>query len=120
MLHKFKITTCAFILCLFGLTLIGVSNVTAADEEYDNCYAMLKKGDLAKASTCFQKLAKWRGDVISRMESELATLERWVVCVRATGTVQGNYYAEDGKTILGSRRDGMRELGCDFLPEIKE
>ena len=34
MLQKFKITTCAFILCLFGLTLITASPISA-DESCD-------------------------------------------------------------------------------------
>ena len=93
MLQKFKITTCAFILCLFGLTLIGVSHVSAADEEFGNCQALVKQGHLAKASICFKELRtidregleQWIVDVISRMESELETKERWAVCVRASG-----------------------------------
>ena len=32
MLHKFKITTCAFILCLFGLTLMTVSSFSSFAE----------------------------------------------------------------------------------------
>ena len=43
MLHKFKIASCAFILCLFGLTLMTVSPVFADDVEYDTCDTMGKK-----------------------------------------------------------------------------
>ncbi len=56
MLQKFKITTCAFILCLFGLTLITVSPVFAEDSpEFIACQQM--KGKKAKKN-CFRDLAR--------------------------------------------------------------
>ena len=46
MLQKFKITTCAFILCLFGLTLMTVSPVFAEDSpEFTACAQMDWKAD---------------------------------------------------------------------------
>ena len=55
MLQKFKITTCAFILCLFGLTLMTVSPVFAADSAaFVECQDMKwKKGKKAKKN-CFR------------------------------------------------------------------
>jgi hypothetical protein len=59
MFHKFKITTCAFILCLFGLTLMTVSPVFAADSAaFVECQNMKwKKGKKAKKN-CFRDLAQ--------------------------------------------------------------
>jgi hypothetical protein len=54
MLHKFKITTCAFILCLFGLTLITVSPVFASSPEFIECQEMKGK---EKKKNCFRDLA---------------------------------------------------------------
>ena len=56
MFHKFKITSCAFILCLFGLTLMTVSPVFAEDSpEFIACQQM--KGKMAKKN-CFRDLAR--------------------------------------------------------------
>ena len=58
MFHKFKITTCAFILCLFGLTLMTVSPVFAADEDspaFKQCQQI--KGKMTKKN-CFRDLAR--------------------------------------------------------------
>ena len=59
MLQKFKITTCVFILCLFGLTLMTVSPVFAADSAaFVECQDMKwKKGKKAKKN-CFRDLAQ--------------------------------------------------------------
>ena len=63
MIQKFKVTYCAFILCLFGLTLMTVSPVFAQESEYDKCFSMgKKKGKGSKypykpRMECFQKLA---------------------------------------------------------------
>ena len=43
MFHKFKISTCAFILCLFGSTLATGTPVKAEDEEYVKCVNTGKK-----------------------------------------------------------------------------
>ena len=58
MLQKFKITTYAFILCLFGLTLITVSPVFVEDSpEFIACQQMQwNEGKKAKKN-CFRDLA---------------------------------------------------------------
>jgi hypothetical protein len=63
MLQKFKITTCAFILCLFGVTLTTVSPVLAEDsKEFKECQLIKPKDtDLAlmkKKKDCFRDLAR--------------------------------------------------------------
>jgi peptidoglycan hydrolase CwlO-like protein len=58
MFHKFKITTCAFILCLFGLTLMTVSPVFAEDsQEFKSCQQMKWKGGKKAKKNCFKDLA---------------------------------------------------------------
>ena len=64
MFHKFKITTCAFILCLFGLTLMTVSPVFAADEDspaFKQCQQIKphgKFGPMKQKKNCFRDLAR--------------------------------------------------------------
>ena len=59
MLQKFKITTCAFILCLFGLTLMMVSPVFAVDsQEFIACQKI--KGNMKQKKNCFRDLARQR------------------------------------------------------------
>ena len=63
MLRKFKITTCAFILCLFGLTLMTVSPVFAADSAAFVECTQLKHPQrnfkqLLNKKNCFRDLAK--------------------------------------------------------------
>ena len=63
MLKKFKITTCAFILCLFGLTLMTVSPIFADDSiDFVECqqikpnrtsYALMKE-----KKNCFRDIAR--------------------------------------------------------------
>jgi hypothetical protein len=61
MLHKFKITTCAFILCLFGLTLMTVSPVFAADSAaFKQCQQIKPQGKfepMKQKKNCFKDLA---------------------------------------------------------------
>jgi hypothetical protein len=63
MLHKFEIISCAFILCLFGLTLMTVSPVFAGNDQtnYDRC-ANIKsqRQDIFKYKrqmVCYKKLS---------------------------------------------------------------
>ena len=57
MLQKFKITTCAFILCLFGLTLMMVSPVFAVDsQEFIACQKI--KRNMKRKKNCFRDLAR--------------------------------------------------------------
>ena len=57
MLKKLKITSCAFILCLFGLILITVSPVLAEDSvAFKECKQI--KGDLKGKKNCFKRLAR--------------------------------------------------------------
>ena len=62
MFHKFKITTCAFILCLFGLTLMTVSPVFAADSAaFKQCQQIKphgKFGPMKQKKNCFRDLAR--------------------------------------------------------------
>ena len=61
MFHKFKITTCAFILCLFGLTLMTVSPVFAADSAaFKQCQQIKHQGKfepMKQKKNCFKDLA---------------------------------------------------------------
>ena len=61
MLHKFKITICAFILCLFGLTLMTVTPVLAMDSEFARCDNIgsgeVTQQILKKMLRCFKPLA---------------------------------------------------------------
>ena len=59
MLQKFKIIPCAFILCLFGLTLITPSPVRADDSpEFIACHQHDLKGRTIAALNCFKELAR--------------------------------------------------------------
>ena len=62
MLQKFKIATCAFILCLFGLTLITVSPVFAVDSAaFDECQQIQPNGTfrgMKQKKNCFRDLAR--------------------------------------------------------------
>ena len=59
MLHKFTITTCAFILCLFGLTLMTLTPVFAEDsQEFKSCQQMKWKGNKKAKKNCFRDLAR--------------------------------------------------------------
>ena len=66
MFHKFKITSCAFILCLFGLTLITVSPVFADDPEaFVECQKIKPDGNfkiMKQKKNCFRDLARKRED----------------------------------------------------------
>jgi hypothetical protein len=61
MLQKFKITTCAFILCLFGLTLMTVTPVFAADSAaFKQCQQIKPQGKfepMKQKKNCFKDLA---------------------------------------------------------------
>ena len=59
MLPKFKITTCVFILCLFGLTLITVSPVFAGDSAaFVECQKIKGKTNKEAKIKCFADLAQ--------------------------------------------------------------
>ena len=62
MLQKFKITSCAFILCLFALTLMTVSPVFAADSAaFKQCQQIKahgKFGPMKQKKNCFRDLAR--------------------------------------------------------------
>jgi hypothetical protein len=82
MFHKFKITTCAFILCLFGLTLMTVSPVFAADEDspaFKQCQQIKphgKFGPMKQKKNCFRDLARMTlnagKQVIARQQQQLS------------------------------------------------
>ena len=74
MLQKFKITTCAFILCLFGLTLITVSPVLAEDSAaFVGCKQI--KGDLKGKKNCFKRLARELEAAVNTAAKDLETLQ---------------------------------------------
>jgi hypothetical protein len=62
MLHKFKTTTCASILYLFGLTLMGVAPVFAEDcAAFKQCQQIKPRGKtnvMRQKSNCFRNLAR--------------------------------------------------------------
>jgi hypothetical protein len=63
MLQKLKITTCAFILCLFGLTLMTVTPVFAADSAaFKQCQQIKPSGKnyrkMKQKKNCFKNLAR--------------------------------------------------------------
>ena len=63
MIKKFKITTCAFILCLFGLTMTDVTNVYARagdSAEILECATMKSKSrnQMKQKKNCFAQLAR--------------------------------------------------------------
>ena len=67
MFHKFKITTCVFILCLFGLTLTPHAQPLAYGEgsqefidEFDRCKGKSKrtKTKMRERKNCFGRLAR--------------------------------------------------------------
>ena len=63
MLKRFKITSCAFILCLFGVTLTTVSPVLAEDStEFQECQRIKPNGTnrlwLMEKKDCFRDLAR--------------------------------------------------------------
>ena len=63
MLHKFKITTCAFILCLFGLTLMTVSPVYAQKgKRMEECERINTQKQHRKKIKCFRDLARFLYD----------------------------------------------------------
>ena len=59
MLKNLKITSCAFILCLFGLTLMTVTPVLAMDSEFARCdnIGSGNQQSLKKRLRCFKRLA---------------------------------------------------------------
>jgi hypothetical protein len=61
MLQKFKITTCAFILCLFGLTLMTVSPVFAQAETQKLEPSCNDARDATQRDICFRELARILG-----------------------------------------------------------
>ena len=59
MFHQFKITPYAFILCLFGLTLMTVSPVFAEDSAaFVECQQMKWKEGKKEKKNCFRDLAR--------------------------------------------------------------
>jgi hypothetical protein len=59
MLQKLKVTSCAFIFCLFGLTLMTVTPVLAMDSEFARCdkIGSGNQQSLKKRLRCFKPLA---------------------------------------------------------------
>jgi hypothetical protein len=62
MLQKLKITSCTFILCLFGLTFIGVApSIAKYSPEYIACQQIKPQGDfqlMKQKKNCFRDLAR--------------------------------------------------------------
>ena len=78
MFHKFKITTCAFILCLFGLTLMTVSPVFATDSAaFKQCQQIKpqgKFGPMKQKKNCFKDLARALSETSDEQEPSMDTL----------------------------------------------
>ena len=91
MIQKFKVTYCAFILCLFGLTLMTVSPVFAQESEYDKCFSMgKKKGKGSKypykpRMNCFQELAS---DLIEDARARQEELDGMSIIISKSNTKQ--------------------------------
>jgi hypothetical protein len=72
MLQKFKITSCAFILCLFGLTLITVSPVFAERFEESARVLQCEQSNSAEEKTnCFRDFARGMYDSLSHQDRVL-------------------------------------------------
>jgi Skp family chaperone for outer membrane proteins len=79
MFHKFKITTCAFILCLFALTLMTVSPVFAADSAaFKQCQQIKpqgKFGPMKQKKNCFRNLARALNPAVEELQAALDKAE---------------------------------------------
>ena len=88
MLQKFKITSCAFILCLFGLTLAAVSNVSAREGDSEAILACAqiktKVGKdkvwklLKEKKNCFADLARALNAAVDKAEADKVELHAFV------------------------------------------
>jgi hypothetical protein len=79
MLQKFKITSCAFILCLFGVTLTTVSPVLAEDsKEFKECQQIKTKKNLVimkQKKNCFKDLARALNPAVEELQAALDKAE---------------------------------------------
>ena len=79
MLQKFKITICAFILCLFGVTLTTVSPVLAEDsKEFKECQQIKTKKNLVimkQKKNCFMDLARALNPAVEELQAALDKAE---------------------------------------------
>ena len=93
MLHKFKITTCAFILCLFGLTLITVSPVFAEKSpEFIACQQMKWKDGKKAKKNCFRNLA--RDLEAAGAAAEVSKSAPLLMGDARKGTWEGDYFSK--------------------------
>jgi hypothetical protein len=84
MLQKLKITTCVLFLCLFGLTLAAVSNVSAREGDSEAILACAqiktKVGKdkvwklLKEKKNCFADLARALNPAVDQLNAELSSL----------------------------------------------
>jgi len=91
MLQKFKITSCAFILILFGFSLMTVSPVFAEDNpEFVSCQ-QIKSKFMKKKKNCFRDLAleleSSAADAIQAKNAKIADLRRQLSNLKRTHDV---------------------------------
>ena len=84
MVHKFKITTCAFILCLFGLTHITVSLVEADDVHISSEHGRnLRIADLETQLFAQQQELTSLGNRLSEANAEMEPLREQLTAANA-------------------------------------
>ena len=84
MVQKFKITTCAFILCLFGLTHITVSLVEADDVDISSQHGTnLRIADLETQLFAQQREATSLGNRLSEANAETESLREQLTAANA-------------------------------------
>ena len=134
MFHKFKISTCVFILCLFGLTLMTVTPVFAVDD--DSFTVCDNKPEAEEKLSCFREIVRTQrqgmenlskasrsqeaivdeavsksADLVATLEAQIADLQSQLTAVKLH---QEDVDAEnallhaDVKT-LTAERDAMQE-----------
>ena len=71
MLQKLKMTTYAFILCLFGLTFMTVSPVLAGEKSWKEDCQAIPKSAMKEKKNCFRDIATDMRDRAYRLESAI-------------------------------------------------
>jgi hypothetical protein len=115
MLQKFKITSIAFILVLFGFSLITVSPVFAEDNPEFVACQKIKNKFMKKKKNCFRNLARElassAADTILAKDAKIADLQEQFV------TAWGESQAKD-ETIAGLRSELSNASSEDDLIEF--
>jgi len=100
MVQKFKITTCAFILCLFGLTHITVSLVEADDVDISSQHGTnLRIADLETQLFAQQREATSLGNRLSEANAETESLREQLTAANAErGSLREQLTAANAET----------------------